>query len=183
MQHTIGQFLGILAAVASAIMPLYKKKWQMLINTTAVNILVASNLLLIGQVGSAVFLCSVAAVQCLVALLHNHRHTAPGKAETLVFLCLYLFFGFFGMMTAPGFQWAINYRNLLELLPICGALLSMVFVFIPDEQKARWVLLSTCSIWSVYTALVGSTAFFSQFISLIITVVALWKYRKTGRKH
>ena len=39
-------------------------------------------------------------------------------------------------------------------------------------------LLINTSIWSVYTAIVGSTGFFAEVITTIATAWALWKYRK-----
>ena len=60
MQYIIGQFMGILATVACIIVPLFKYKWQMLLNIIAVNLLMLLNFVLIGQIGSAAFLCAVA---------------------------------------------------------------------------------------------------------------------------
>ena len=179
MTYLLGQFFGLIATAACIIVPLFKKKWQMLVNTAVVNIMMALNLIFIGEIGSAVCLCTVAVVQCFVSLIHNARNTHPGRGETILFLLLYIGFGFFGLVTAPGFVWAINGRNLLELMPIVGSLLSMAFVFIREEQRARWLLLATCSVWAVYTALIGSTTFFAQAFSILTTVAALHRY---GRK-
>ena len=82
------------------------------------------------------------------------------------------------MFTAPGFVWAINTANLLELMPIVGALMLMFSVFSRDEQTLRKFLLATATIWTIYTAIVGSTAFFADFIAMCSTAVALIKYRK-----
>ena len=178
MPYYLGQLCGILVTVASVIMPLYQKKWMMLVNTALINILMALNFVLIGEIGSAAALCAVATVQCFVSLWHTQKNTSPAKWETVLFLILYLFFGFFGMVTAPGFVPELSAHNLLELLPIVGSLCSMTFVFIRNEQKARWVLLATCAVWSVYTAIIGATTFFAQLISLLTTVAAIWKYRR-----
>lgn len=178
VSYLLGQFFGLIATAACIIVPLFKKKWQMLVNTAVVNTMMALNLIFIGEIGSAVCLCTVAVVQCLVSLVHNARNTSPGRAETVVFLLLYLGFGFFGLVSAPGFIPAVNPRNLLELMPIAGSLLSMSFVFVRDEQKARWLLLATCSVWAVYTAIIGSTTFFAELFSIVTTVLALCRYRK-----
>ena len=178
MEYILGQVFGLIATVASIIMPLYKKKWMMLVNTAAINLLMALNFVLIGEIGSAAALCLVATVQCFVSLWHTVRNQSPGRAETIIFVLLYLGFGFFGLFTSPDFVWGLNARNLLELLPILGSLMSMTFVFIRDEQKARWFLLLTCTVWSVYTALIGATTFFAQFFSVCTTVAALIKYRR-----
>lgn len=178
MLYIIGQILGIIATIASLITPFFKKKWQMLANNILINLLVAFNFILIGEVGPAAGLCMVAAVQCVVSLIHTLKEKKPRLWETFLFLALYLGFGFYGLISAPGFVWAINGRNLLETLPIIGALCSMCFVFIRDEQKARWLLLATCSVWSLYMAIVGSTAFFAQFFSVVTTVSAMIRYRR-----
>ena len=56
MMYYIGQGMGILATIGCFVNPLFKKKWQMLVATMLVNILLALNLVFIGQVTSAVFL-------------------------------------------------------------------------------------------------------------------------------
>ena len=178
MPYLLGQFFGLVATVACIIVPLFRKKWQMLLNTALVNLMMILNLVLLGEVGSAVCLCAVAIVQCMVSLVHDRRRTAPGPMETVLFLLLYLGFGFFGMVTAPGFVWGINGRNLLELLPILGSLLSMTFVFVREEQRARWFLLATCSVWALYTAIIGSTTFFAELFTVLTTVAALRRGRK-----
>ncbi len=182
MVYFIGQVCGIAATVASIIMPLYRYKWQMLLNTALVNVLMGLNFVLIGEIGSAMCLCAVAVVQSLVALIHTRRNTNPGAAETVIFFFLYVGFGLFGMVTAPGFVWQVSARNLLELLPILGSILSMTFVLVRDEQKARWFLLATCSVWSVYTAIVGAATFFAQAFSVVTTVAAIYKYHRQ-KKH
>ena len=178
MPYYLGQFFGLLATAASIILPLLRKKWMMLVTTTLINLFMALNFILIGEIGSAAALCIVAVVQCLVSLHHTLRKRTPARWETALFALLYLGFGFFGMMSAPDFVFGLSAHNLLELLPIFGSLCSMTFVFIRDEQKARWVLLLTCAVWSVYTAIIGATTFFAQFISLLTTVAALLKYHR-----
>ena len=64
-------------------------------------------------------------------------------------------------------------------MPICGALMSMAYVFVPDEQTARKFLLSSSIIWLIYMLLVHSTAFLAQLISIITTGSALIHYRKS----
>lgn len=177
MSYILGQVCGIIALIASVIMPLYKKKWQMLVNTILINLSMALNFILIGEIGSAAALCIVAVVQCIVSLVHTLRGSKPSTTEIAIFFLLYLGFGFFGLISAPGFVWELSGRNLLELLPIVGSICNMTFVFIRSEQLSRWVLLATCSIWSVYTALIGAASFFAQFFTLLTTLYAMYKYR------
>lgn len=178
MSYIIGQILGLLSTVCTIILPFFKKKWQLMAANIAVNLLICLNMLLIGQIGSAAFLCLVAVIQSAVSMVHSNKGTKAGIGETVLFTLLYLGAGFFGLFTSPEFVWAINTYNLIELMPIIGALLLMVSVFAPDEQSTRKWLLGNALIWTVYTAIVGSTAFFTDLVCVFTTSTALWKYRK-----
>ena len=117
MAYWIGQFCGLLAAVGCVIVPFFRYKWQMLVDVVATNILMALNFVLIGQLGSAMFLCSVAAVQGLLSLVHNQRDTSAGKGEIALFTVLYLVLGFYGLMSGPGYIPGISSRRFLALIP------------------------------------------------------------------
>ena len=147
----------------------------------ATNILMLLNFVLIGEVGSAAFLCFVGSVQPLVTLIRTLHDTKTPKWELTLFFCLYLGLGFFGYFTAPTFVWAFTWKNALELLPILGAVLNMAFVSIRDEHRARWCLLGVSSIWAIYTGIVGATTFFAEAALLITTIVAMIRYRKDGK--
>ena len=178
MSYFIGQACGLLTIVCSLIMPFLKKKWQLLWANIAINALVILNLSLIGQFGSGIFLCMVAIVQSLIALPRTRTGREPGTPETVAFTVLYVGFGFLGIVTAPEFLWQINTRNLLELLPILGALSQMISVFVSDEQDTRKWLLANALFWLFYSAAVGSSVVFNDLLAVISTSTALWKYRK-----
>ena len=178
MNYYIGQALGLAATLCTIILPFFKRKWQILTLNICVNLFTALNFVLIGQIGSAAFLCSVAIFQSIDSMVHDVKETPITLAEKVLFLVLYVGFGFFGIVTAPGFVWAVNRANLLELMPIVGALMLMLSVFSKDEQTLRKFLLANAAIWTVYTAIVGSTAFFADFIAMCSTAAALFKYRK-----
>ena len=178
MAYYIGQFCGLLTILCSVTMPFLKKKWQLLLANIAINGLVILNMALIGQFGSAAFLCLVAVVQSIVSIGHSTKGTKVSTPEAILFTILYVGAGVIGILTAPGFVWALNTQNLLELMPIIGALLLMISVFSPDEQTTRKWLLGNAIIWTVYTAIVGSTAFFTDLVCVISTSTALYKYRK-----
>ena len=178
MGYIIGQILGILSTVCTIVAPFFKKKWQLLCANIAANLLISLNFILIGQIGSAAFLCMVAVVQSLVSMSHCTKGTKVTIAEAILFTVLYLAAGFYGIFSAPDFVLAINRQNLLELMPIAGALMLMVSVFTPDEQETRKWLLCNALIWTVYTAIVGSTVFFTDLVGVISTSTALYKYRK-----
>ena len=128
---------------------------------------------------SSVFLCLVAVAQGIVAIHHERRNTDVTKAENVLFFLLYLGLGVYGMITSPDFQWAITWRNALELLPIFGALMLMLSVFAKGEQKTRLFLLFNGSAWLVYTAIIGATAFFTSVVAIVSAGIALIKYRKS----
>lgn len=176
--YLIGQFCGLLTIACSLIMPFLKKKWQLLWANIAINGLVIANLILIDQLGSACYLCVVAIIQSLLALLRIKNEKPVSKAETILFTIAYVGFGFFGIVTAPGFVPAINYRNLLELLPILGALALMISVFVRDEQATRKWILCNAIFWVIYYTAVGSTVAFTDLLTAISTSIALYKYRK-----
>ena len=179
MAYLIGQFLGLLVPIFTLTVPFWKKKWQILVCAIAVNALMVANMLLIGQIGSAVLLCGVAVAQSAVSLVHNFRNTPITRGENVLFFVLYVGLGFVGLITAPGFVPGINRQNLIELLPIIGAVLMMLSVFAKGEQTTRKFLLSNALVWMVYTAIVGSTVFFAQVGAVVADCLALYKYRGT----
>ena len=111
--------------------------------------------------------------------MYEKKQTAVLIWETILFFVLYAGFGFYGMISSDDFVWAITMHNLLQLLPIIGAVMLMFSVFAKGEQKTRFFLLLNGAAWLVYTAAIGSTVFFTSVASIISTITALWKYRKT----
>ena len=107
------------------------------------------------------------------------RDTEIAKWETVLFFLLYLGAGFYGMITSAGFVWGINAHNLLELLPIIGALLLMLSVFAKTEQKTRAFLFCNGAVWAVYCAIIGAATFFTALAAMVSSAVAMWKYRNT----
>ena len=182
MAYLIGQFLGLLVPIFTITVPFWKKKWQILLSAIAVNGLMVANLILIDQFGSAVLLCAVAVVQSIVSMVHYFRNTPVTRKENILFFVLYVGLGFVGMFTAPGFEFGFTVHNLIELLPIVGAVMMMLSVFARGEQTTRKFLLANASIWMVYTGIIGSTTFFAEVGAVIADCIALYKYRGTQQK-
>ena len=176
--YLLGQICGLIGTLITVLMPQCKKKTHMSFCTAAVNGLNALNFTLIGELGSSVFLCLVAVVQSFVSVWHEKRKTEVSTMETVLFFLLYVGFGFYGMMLSDGFQWAINGKFLLELLPIIGALMLMLSVFAKGEQKTRFFLLLNGTAWLAYTAAVRATAFFTCVAAIVSALIAMVKYRK-----
>ena len=165
MNYYIGQAIGLLGTLCCLILPFMKKKWQMLALTALVNIFCALNLVLIGQVGSVIFIYMVAVAQTIVALWHLKCDTAVTKAENILFLLLYVVCG------------ALDLRTAVDVIPIVGAVFHMLATFQRDVQKTRWLLLFNSATFMVYYALVGSTSVFSTLITMTSTLLAMYRYR------
>ena len=176
--YYLGQACGIAGTVLTIITPQFRRKMQMLACNAFVNGLNAMNFLLIGQTGSAVFLCLVAVSQSVVSICHEKRGTAVSSLETVLFFLLYVGFGFYGMISIPGFVWEMNRQNLVELLPVIGALMLMLSVFAKEPQRTRLFLLFYAAVWTVYSAITGAAVVFSCVASDISASAALWKYRR-----
>ena len=176
--YILGQVLGLIGTAVTIATPQFRTKFQILFCNASVNALNALSFGMLGQTGSAVYLCLIAIVQALVSMWYEKKQSAVSTWETILFFILYAGFGFYGMVSSDGFLWAITMQNLLELLPIIGAVMLMFSVFARGEQKTRFFLLLNSAAWLIYTAAIGSTVFFTSVASIASTVLALWKYRK-----
>ena len=112
--YLLGQICGVIGTIITIIQPQFQKKGQMLLCCILVNGMNALNFGLIGQTGSAVFLCSIAIMQAMVSIWHERRRTEISSMENILFFFLYVGFGFYGMITSEGFVWGINEHNLLD---------------------------------------------------------------------
>ena len=177
--YILSQILGLIGTAVTIATPQFRTKFQILFCNASVNALNALSFAMLGQTGSAVYLCLIAIVQALVSMWHEKKQTAVMLWETILFFILYAGFGFYGMISSDGFVWAITMHNILELLPIIGAVMLMFSVFAKGEQKTRFFLFLNSAAWLIYTAAIGSTVFFTSVASIISTITALWKYRKT----
>lgn len=182
MNRTIGQIIGLVSSVITVLNPVYKKKWQMLVNNIMTNLLLGLNLVFLGEFGSGVFLFAVAVVQAIINLIHTLRGQEVKAAERVIFFILYVGLGLYGLVTAPGFVLALNAQNLVELMPIAGAVFSMCFVFARKEQVARRYLLCCDSLWGIYYIIIRSTAVIGSIISITLCLISLYRYREKKTK-
>ena len=176
--YILGQILGLIGTAVTIATPQFRTKTQILFCNASVNALNALSFAMLGQTGSAVYLCLIAIVQSLVSMWHERKRSAVLPWETVLFFVLYTGFGFYGMVSSDGFVWAITMHNMLQLLPIIGAVMLMFSVFAKGEQKTRFFLLLNSAAWLVYTAAIGSTVFFTSIASIVSAITALRKYRK-----
>lgn len=175
--YLFGQICGVAGTIITIIQPQFKEKKQILLCCILVNGLNALNFAFVGGTGSAVFLCLVAIAQSALSIYHQRKKTSVSAWKSILFFVLYMGFGFYGMVSAADFVWAINTRNLLELLHIIGALMLMLSIFARSEQRTRLFLFLNATVWGVYTAAIGSSVFFTSAVSMVSTLIALWKYR------
>ena len=176
--YILGQALGLIGTAVTVATPQFRTKFQILFCNALVNALNALSFGMLGQTGSAVYLCLIAIVQALVSMWHERKQIVISTWETLLFFALYAGFGFYGMVSSDDFVWAVTTHTLLELLPIIGAIMLMFSVFAKGGQKTRFFLLLNSAAWLIYTAAIGSTVFFTSVASVVSTITALWKYRK-----
>jgi len=182
MKYIIGQVIGVVASVVSVLNPVFKKKWQMLVNNMATNLLMGLNLVFLGEIGSGIFLFCVAVVQSAINLLHTLRQQEVKRVEKMIFFALYVGLGLYGLFTSPDFIPGINWQNLKELLPIIGAVFSMCFVFAPKEQNARKFLLCCDSTWAIYYIIIGSTALLGSLSSMTVCTISILRYHRLRKK-
>ena len=93
--YILAQAVGILATLCCFAMPLFKRKWQMLLVNVAGNLFFILNLLLLGANEGSLFLNSTAMIVNLVSLVqvllsyrHVQKETPVTKAENIIFLFL-----------------------------------------------------------------------------------------------
>lgn len=174
LTYLIAQAFGILATLCCFAMPLFKKKWQMLLINVAANLFFILNLLLLGyhETGSlfanatAMIVNVVSLVQVLISCWHVKNGTPVTTAENIIFLLLYVFMGFIG------------FNRALDILPIVASVFNMLAVFQKDEQKTRYLVLCNASVFCAYYIIIGSTSLLAELMAVVTTTIALIKYRK-----
>ena len=171
--YIIAQAFGIFATLCCFAMPLFKKKWQMLMINIGGNLFFILNLLLLGlhegdlfANATAMIVNVVSLVQVLISYWHVKKETPVTMAENIIFLLLYVGMGFIGFQRA------------LDFLPIIASVFNMLAVFQKDEQKTRYLVLCNASIFCAYYIILGSTSMLAELLAVITTVIGLVKYRK-----
>ena len=163
--YIIAQAFGILSTAMGLVMPLFKKKWKILMCAVGANLFVCLNLILLGEISSGAYLAGVGVVQSLIAFFHIRSDKPVSLPEKISFLIIYVVFGILG------------YKNLIDIVPIVASVFYMLSVFVLDEQDTRKLMLGNFLCWSIYDASVLATAFFGHFAGFCTTTFALWKYR------
>ena len=163
MLYYAGQGIGIVASILCIILPLFRKKWKMLICSGISALCFGLNLILIGQNGTGVFISLVCVLQNVIALWHVAGNMAVSKIENIIFLMLYVCCG------------AVGYKNMLDILPILASVFNMLAAFQPDVQKTRVFLLLNAISFCIYYGFVGATAVIAEVFAIFSTAGALIK--------
>ncbi|MBQ9945531.1 MAG: YgjV family protein [Clostridia bacterium] len=165
MAYYIGQALGIIVTIGAILTLQLKNKKHMLLVSAAVNILAALNILLLDSFSSGVIINLVAVIQIIFSLYHDKKETEVRTWEKILFLALYVAGGAIGI-SAP-----------IDVLSIVAAIFYMLAMFQKKEQRIRIFLMGNMLSWTVYHAVLGSTAIFAQLAGIISSVIALIRYR------
>lgn len=166
MTYYIGQVVGILVTIGAIINLQLKNKKHMFILSIVVNLLSALNIYLLGGAASGAIICVVAVFQLFVSLWHDKKNTEAKLPEKIIFLVLYVAGGLAG------------YESPIDVLSIVAAVLYMFAMFQKKEQNIRFFLLGNMTCWTVYHAVLGSTAIFAQIAGIISSLIAIYRYRK-----
>lgn len=166
MAYYIGQIVGMIVTIGAIVNLQLKDKKHMFILSIAVNILAALNIYLLGELGSGVIINLIAVVQIFFSLWHDRKGTDAKLPEKIIFFILYVAGGLAG------------YKSPIDILSIVAAVFYMLAMFQKKEQNIRIFLLANMTSWTVYHAVLGSTAIFAQIAGIISSLIAMYRYRK-----
>lgn len=162
----LAQIIGIVVTVMCIVSYQLKRKWQMLFVSFVANFLNVIMFFILNGITSAVMVSLIATAQCSVNAFLAYKEREPSLAQKIIFMILYVVSG------------TLQYKVLLDILPILASLLFMISVFQKTERKLRVFCAANTVIWIIYDCIVGTTAVFAQIFSLISILVALFRYRK-----
>ena len=191
MMILIGQALGIIATICCAALPLFRKKWMMLVFSMTANVLFAvnqiiSDQILLGSFSSAALLYIVTVVQSLLMMWHVHKDSKVTLAENIVFLAIYVICGIIGREKWQDIQ--PIFSVILSALPILGAAFSMFSTFQRDEQRTRLLILFNAICWASYFLIrwpimgMLSTNVYAELLAITTSTIGLIKYGLEKRK-
>lgn len=166
LNYYIGQAFGVLSSLCCLVMPLWKKKWQMLVSSAIANVAATMNLVFLGEFGSAAIINLVATVQVFISLWHVQKDKPVTRAENVIFFIVYVALG------------ALGVNKAIDVLPIIGVVLFMFMAFQRDEQKTRMFTLGNATVFFVYYLVLGSTVVFAEIFAMVSSIIGLIKYRK-----
>ena len=191
MMIYIGQALGIIATACCAVLPLFRKKWMMLMFSLIANILFATNQIigdriLLGTFSSAALLYIVTVVQTLLMMWHVHKDSKVTLVENIIFLAIYVICGIIGREKWQDIHPVFSV--ILSVLPILGSAFSMFSTFQRDEQRTRLLIFFNAICWASYFLIrwpIGgtlSTNVFAELLATTTSAIGLIKYGLEKRR-
>lgn len=165
VMYWFAQSIGVLVAVCCIVGTQMKHKWQMLLFSTAANLLNGISFFFLGGALPAALLCWVAVFQTLLFSYQAYRNIPINIVEKLIFLAIYLAVGI----------WKIE--TYIDILPCMGSVLFVLGTFCKKEQHMRCVYVVSNSVWIAYDIVIMSTAIISQVLSLSSNLIAIYRYR------
>ncbi len=165
----LAQILGILVAVICIVGAQMKHKWQMLLFSTAANLINGLSFFFLGGAWTAAVLCWAAVFQTLLFAYKAYKDKPITIAEKIIFLIIF---------TAVG---VINIKSPLDVLPALGGVLFVLGTFCKKEQHMRLVSVVSSSVWIAYDIAIMTTAIFAQILSLMSNIIALYRYRDKSK--
>jgi len=171
--YWLGQAFGIFALLCCFIMPLFRKKWQMLVLTALGNLFFALNYIAIGEIRTGMVLNVVAIVQVGITFLHLKKNTDVSMAENIIFLAANV-----GLCILLLVLKTEEYNIWLELLPLVAAAFNTLATFERDEQKTRILTLINAGTYFAYYAVLGMSSMFAELLAAVTCVIGLIRYRK-----
>ncbi len=166
MRYLAGQGCGIAATLCCLCLPLFRKKWQMLVANGIANVFFVLNIFLLEGFSSAAILNTVAVAQTILALWYNAHNRPVTAVENAVFLIIYVACG------------SMGFKKAIDILPIIGTVLNMATTFQRDERKSRVLILITAATYCTYFVIIGSTSALAEFSAIVTTLIAMYRYRQ-----
>lgn len=162
--YILAQAFGICATISCFLVPMFKKKWQILTGAIFNNLFIGLNFILLGETVSGL-MSLFGIVQCLLGIYHVIREKPVPIAETVIFTIV-------GITMSLG-----GLTKLIGVLPLIAVVSYNISVFVRNEQTIRKFLLLNAGAWVLYDALIMATSFFGHAIGFTSTALALWRYR------
>ena len=175
--YWLGQAFGIFATLCCFAMPLFKKKWQMLVLTALGNLFFALNYIAIGEIRTGMILNIVAIVQVGITFIHLKKNTDVSMAENIIFLFVNVGMALLLLILKDGWA-ALNIKNWLEILPLIAAVFNTLATFQRDEQKTRILTLFNASTYFAYYAVLGMSSMFAELLAVVTCIIGMIRYRK-----
>lgn len=180
--YIIAQIFGICSMISCFLVPMFKKKWQIMTGAIFNNLFIGLNYILLGQTFSGL-ISLFGIVQCSLVIFHVVREKPVPIAETFIFAAIAMVTTCFGPFAAlsgmPFVQVLIAYFiKQYGILPIIAIVSYNISALVRKEQSVRLFLLINAGAWVLYDALILSTAFFGHIIGFVSTAIALFVYRE-----